>query len=334
MARTSGLANNLFWQTRKLTYEREDHLTYFVAAALESDAQFRRAYERVVLERVNRGGLPPAIQRVHAQFAFPGRRCCVDLLLELKGGKTVACEHKIDAAETTQLNPETGKMRKQLERYLEVPVDGVAYFRPGPAKLPDDIVRHRKYIHPRGREHFLWRDIYSALDAGEEVVTRWLCESFSTLGFTPPVSHVGELFHADPEEAKRNQQNFGKLWDSTRDHANERWDVSIDSRSGLYCYPRRPARCLWAQVSPVPPTGSLLRFRCVTTEERHRSVCDRLTRHAARLPVSVRVESGTRAGRRFVHVFTSLHNLLEGAGSGEEQEQLLYDQVVPLLDAL
>lgn len=34
---------NLFWETRKLTQAREDHLTCFVAAALETDPAFRRA---------------------------------------------------------------------------------------------------------------------------------------------------------------------------------------------------------------------------------------------------------------------------------------------------
>ena len=36
---------NLFWETRKLTQAREDHLTSFIAAALEVDYSFRHGYE-------------------------------------------------------------------------------------------------------------------------------------------------------------------------------------------------------------------------------------------------------------------------------------------------
>ena len=39
---------NLFWETRHLSQAREDHLTCFIAAALESDPLFRTAYERSV----------------------------------------------------------------------------------------------------------------------------------------------------------------------------------------------------------------------------------------------------------------------------------------------
>ena len=107
---------DLFRETRALTPRKEDHLTAFLAAAINCDAGFRRAYEAVVLE-----GLPqPAqIERAFSQAAFERQRCRPDLVLQLVDGRLVACEHKIDAPETTQISPETGKMTKQLERYLK-----------------------------------------------------------------------------------------------------------------------------------------------------------------------------------------------------------------------
>ena len=43
------LKRNLFSNTRKLTRKPEDHLTYFIAAALEADEDFRAAYGACVL---------------------------------------------------------------------------------------------------------------------------------------------------------------------------------------------------------------------------------------------------------------------------------------------
>ena len=40
---------NLFINTRKLTKQKEDHLTEFLASAILIDEQFRRKYEEIVL---------------------------------------------------------------------------------------------------------------------------------------------------------------------------------------------------------------------------------------------------------------------------------------------
>jgi hypothetical protein len=50
---------NLFWETRRLTQAREDHLTCFIAAALEVDTAFRTAYESLVLRPLAIAGVTP-----------------------------------------------------------------------------------------------------------------------------------------------------------------------------------------------------------------------------------------------------------------------------------
>jgi hypothetical protein len=326
------VGNNLFWNTRGLTDRREDHLTFFLAAALECDPRFRRAYASVVLECMRDGPAKPAIEAVKTQVAFPTGT--PDLLLELRGGRRVACEHKLDARETTRVEPETRVMQKQLERYLGLGLDGVAYFRPTLTTLSPEVVADRHYIRPDGQQHFLWRDLYRPLSKGEHAITRWLLDGFRRLGFTPPVPHVGELW-GDSEEVKENQRNFGKLWNSTRGHAHAQWTVGTDSRSGLYLYPRRSGICSRVQVSPTGPTASILRFRCATTPELLPRVRVILTRGPTALPYPPEVhERSLRSGQSCVDLEVPLDVLLEGADRADEQESRLQAQVVPLLDAL
>jgi hypothetical protein len=146
--------NNLYWQTRSLAGESEDHLTYFLAAALEHDAVFRREYEKLVLESLS----PATIERVATFFGFEGHWC----------------EHKLDAPETVLVMPETGERRKQLERYLELPVAAVAYFRPTLVEVSTEVLHHPCYVHPPERTHVLWRDLYVPLSKGDHIITKWL----------------------------------------------------------------------------------------------------------------------------------------------------------------
>jgi hypothetical protein len=301
-------------------------------AALECDPRFRRAYANVVLGGMRGGSGKPVIDAVQTQAVFPG--CRPDLLLELRDGRRVACEHKLDARETTRLEPETRVMEKQLERYLKLPLDGVAYFRPTLTTMSPEIVAHRRYIRPDDQQHFLWRDLYRPLSKGDHAVTQWLLDGFRGLGFTPPVRHVGELW-GDTEEVLENQRNFGRLWHSTRSHAHDQWKVETDSRSGLYLYPRRPGICSRVQVSPTGPTASILRLRCATTPELLPRVLDILTRSGQALPYPPEIrERSLRPTESCLDLDVPLEVLLEGADRADEQESRLQAQVVPLLDAL
>jgi hypothetical protein len=192
---------NLFWETRRLTQAREDHLTCFLAVALEVDSSFRAAYEHKVLESLAIDDTMPSIARVETQPAFPGTSCRPDLLLWLTDGRTIICEHKLEASETPLFLPD-GEKRLQLERYVELEVDKVAYFRATLEAPPSKVLDSPKYLRPRSSPHFLWRDLYEPRLMGEHVVSAWLREAFE-MGFTPPVPHIGPLWPDDSEEVRQ-----------------------------------------------------------------------------------------------------------------------------------
>jgi hypothetical protein len=327
--------SNLFWQTRSLTQAREDHLTYFLAAALECDLGFRQRYQEHVLGTLTASRDAPQIAAVQTQVVFRDESCRPDLLLILADKRRIACEHKLEAPETA-LELESGEIKFQLERYLRLPIDGVAYFRRNVTSLPNEILQHPRYIRPLSQPHFLWRDLYDSLSHGKHVVTRWLFDAFRRMGFTPAAPHVGELWPDEPEEVKQNQANFGKLWHSTSSHASARWKVTTGRRCELYLRPLFSAPlCSRVYVSPLAQSGSLLRFRCETTDAQVQIVYDFLAQVADYLPFPPDVVTGRlRNGLPFVDVRVSLYTLLAGTSRSEEQEARLFAQIVPLINAV
>ena len=274
---------NLFWETRNLTQAREDHLTYFLAAALDADDAFRNRYGDRVLSPLNPSGEVPKIVGVETQCVFADERCRPDLLLRLADGRKVICEHKLDAPETP-FETDEGEIRLQLERYLALAVDAVAYFRPALANLSREILEHPRYLHPPAFPHFLWRDLYDPLSHGEHAVTRWLFEGFRKLGFTPAVPHVGALWPDETEEGKENQRNFGKLWLKTQSHATPHWKVDRGRRCELYLLPHSPGLVTRVYVSPLAQGGSLLRFRAETTDGQQAAVQERFNKLSRGFP--------------------------------------------------
>jgi len=96
-----GLKRNLFWSTRKLTHNGEDHLTYFIAAAVEADEAFRAAYTACVLAPLaGPDGVPESVSMT-LQPDSPDQHCFPDMMLELRDGRRAICEHKIDVPETS-----------------------------------------------------------------------------------------------------------------------------------------------------------------------------------------------------------------------------------------
>ena len=182
---------NLFWSTRSLTEAREDHLTEFFASALHHVPVFRQAYADLVLGSFakRRGWTAPVIEAVETQPEFPGTGCRPDLVLRLGGGQVVAVEHKLEALETLGVEDDRG----QLERYLELPVDGLAYVRRAWLPPSELVQSSSKYIRPNAREHFLWSDFFPLLGPDQHLLVDWLRDGFERLGFTPPNPNVGEL---------------------------------------------------------------------------------------------------------------------------------------------
>jgi hypothetical protein len=214
---------NLFLSTRRLTSQAEDHLTEFLAVALAHAPGFAAAYARFVLgDFASRQGWPePVIERVETQVDFAEHGCRPDLVLRLRGGKTVLCEHKLDAPETFSEDD-----RGQLLRYLELPgVDGVAYVRVGLRSPEQDVLNHPRYIRPAERHHFLWYDIYPLMQAEEHLLVDWLRSGFEDMNLTPPSDVWREpTLRPQGEEEFRAMVDFAKYWDRVRSHAaNNGW---------------------------------------------------------------------------------------------------------------
>lgn len=326
---------NLFWETRHLTQAREDHLTCFIAAALECDPLFRSAYERSILEPLTVSGRAPSIASVSIQVAFADHRSQPDMVLNLSDGRRLICEHKIDATETVQLT-EDGVTSLQLERYLALPgVDAVAYFRSSLKPPADAVLDHPKYLRPAAAPHFLWRDLYRPLVAGDQPISVWLRDGFERLGFTPPLPHIGRLWPDSEEAVKDNQRNFGKLWHSTRNHVSGFWKIETGSRCELYLTPKAQGLVNLASVSPLIQDGSLLRFRVLTELEAIDEVRRRLESVIPALPVQPDLVVGRRPnGTPSIDLLASLRLVLGHEADAGLQESRLFAQVVPLLDVL
>ncbi len=321
---------NLFWETRRLTQAREDHLTCFLAAALETDIAFRRAYEQLVLSTLGVDGNVPHISELETQAQFRSESCRPDLLLRLADGRIVICEHKLEAGETPLLL-EDGEVKLQLSRYLALRVDGVVYFRSGLVSLSKEILAHPKYVRPQTAAHFLWRDLYPALLRGEHAITGWLRESFDKLGFTPPLAHVGELWPDDSDSVRQNQANFGKLWHSTRSHAELDWIVKTGHRCELYLTPR-DARCVsQVYISPIAQNGTLLRIRVHSHEGQFAKVLGLIESVLPDLPIAG--ELIVRAHDNYCDILVPLQLILASVEAAD-QEAKLYAEVTPVLGAL
>ena len=289
---------NLFWETRQLMQAREDHLTCFIAAALETDASFRAAYEKVVLSSLSADEAVPHIKTVTTQAWFPEHRSQPDMLLVLDDERRVACEHKIEASETV-LDSDEGEPSLQLDRHLRLPdVAAVAYFRATIKAPAEAVLTHPRYLRPSsGAPHFVWRDLYGALVAGEQPISAWLRQGFETLSYTPPLPHVGTLACEDDDESRRNQRNFGKLWDHTKAHLFADWKCEHGSPSTLYLTPRAPGMVDQIFVYPLLQNGRLIRARVSIGPGKPPStvadVRERLEDLRPSLPVPVDVSTGT-----------------------------------------
>lgn len=325
---------NLFLETQSLTKRKEDHLTCFLAAAIEVDPRFRAAYEESILAPLAQHDRPATIDAVATQVAYADEGCCPDLQLTLTDGRIVLCEHKLDAPETPGVSTD-GEQEGQLQRYLKLPVDAVAYFRPSTAPPSAEVLDHPRYLRPARSPHFLWRDLFEPLCRGEHVLTSWLTDAFRRVGFTPPLPHVGSLWPETSEEVIQNQRNFGKLWDRTIDQVCTGWRVSRARRCALDFQPLRSGLVSRAAVSPMIQDGTILRFRAEAAVAQSAAVQSRLEEVARRLPVLTSVSSQPQLGGvSFVDVRTPLNELLRNAIHPEEQATSLFNHLVPLLAVL
>ncbi len=331
---------NLFFATRRLTQAKEDHLTEFLASALELDEGFRRAYEETVLHPYasENGWDPVEIKKVTTQKSYHDARCRPDLVLTLADEHVIACEHKLDSPETsgqTSLEQEECDPVLQLERYLELPdIQGVAYFRSWWQAPDQGVLDHPRYITPlSGREHFLWSDLYDPILRGDSLVSYWLREAFERFGFTPAHPSIGELEHPNVEIRVQNRQNLKKLWGPTRTRLRSMgWSVESGSICQLYLKNNSNSNADFIYVSPHSPGGRVLLVR-VTPRNSESAVnifkAIQTTAAVLHLPLEVEHLDVSRVGgpRAVIDVKIPFDLLLGGATGVVEVENKLGDYI-------
>jgi len=328
---------NLFWSTRALTASREDHLTEFFAAALDTSRTFREAYYRFILGRYaqDKHWGKISIAGIETQVNFAGTTCQPDMLIKLSNGKRIACEHKLDALETQ--GPASDR-RGQLLRYLDLPIDGLMYVRSLWKPPNSRVLEHPNYIRPEAREHFLWRDFYPLLEGKSAPLLQWLREGFERLGFTPPHPSIGEMSGPDMELNREHRRNFAKLWARTRSRAMELgWKVQADSIVELYLTGNASSIANWIFISPAKSDRFLVR---VTPRSETFAQVKAALSQAARLiqiPTEVMQNEVTRKEGK-VQILDVTTSLFEILGRKEltvtEMERRLLEFVNPWLQAL
>ncbi len=327
---------NLFLATRSLTDQREDHLTEFLCAALEHAPRFRAGYTDLVVAPLARKRAWGAVQiaAVRTQVDFADTGCRPDLVLELSNGKVILCEHKLLAPQTLGSEEDP---RPQLERYLDLPADGLAYVRSSWRPPGDAVLTHDKYIRPAEREHFLWQDLFPLLVPGEHVITDWLREGFEALNFTPPRPKVGALDLRGTRDQLDDAFNFAKLWGRTKSIAyHRRCRIQTGSRVELYLWPT--GSCV-TEVFLSPANPGRFLFRATPREGMFEAAREALERTASALAAQpdVSVARLKRAAGivNVLDVVTTLDSVLPStAESTEQMEARLVEYVEPLLVAL
>ena len=257
------------------------------------------------------------------------------MLLTLSDGRKIVCEHKLTASETP--GPEQDD-RPQLQRYLDLHIDGLVYIRSS-WKAPDaTVINHPKYVRPPVRPHFLWRDFYPILATDSHDETKWLREEFERLDFTPPHPAIGDMSSPDREEKRRNSENFAKLWDRTLTAAHRLgWEADPGSINELYLYPINDSSlAIEVFISPDDAKNHFL-FRATPREGELDGIFARINAAAAAClerPKVLLTKKGTTKNVPRIDVRTTLHTIIGVARSTEEIESKLLGYVEPLLRCL
>jgi hypothetical protein len=312
---------NLFLTTRRLSIGHyEDHLTEFFAAALQLSERARHAYFDIAIrpfaEKSGWGACH--ITNIDTQFCFDEAKCRPDMVLTLSNGKTIGCEHKLDACET--LGPEVDE-RLQLERYLDLEIDALIYVRASWKPPSPNVLRNPKYIVRPGSEHWLWTDFYKIFEKADEPFCVWMREAFEQLGFTPPHPWIGEL------ETENDRRNFAKLWSKTRSFAHELgWSVSAGSITQLYLHENRNSLASWIYIQPSP---SRFLFRVTPRKTKKIACLNALIEACARCshPVEHGPKTVPRAGgseKVYEIGATAAHVLGTGPHTAQFVEERLY----------
>jgi hypothetical protein len=252
----------------------------------------------------------------------------------LEDGHQILVEHKIDAPETLLITEDEGI--GQLQRYLALEVDGVAYVRSSWKAPGSEILQHLRYIKPATGIHFLWRDFYEALSLGKHELSRWLAEGFEVMGFVPPHPEIGDLNDLDLAVRTRNRQNFAKYWGPVIDlAASMGWRPEAGSIVELYLSSQVNKLASVIFISPVRADAFMVR---VTPRGEAQSLLSKLfsAAQSTEIPAEVRTVEVRRSSGivEVVEVVSNHRAILQNASRADEFESALFRFITPLLEAL
>ena len=315
---------NLFTSTQNMVARSlEDHLTEFIAAALTLNAQFRVDFCEILLAN-SPIWPPPPILSVETQVSYPDAGCRPDIRLTLANGRVILCENKIEAIETAGKD----ETKEQIDRYLELPVDGVVYIRGSWDPPAKKVTGNPKYIRPANREHFLWRDFYKILRG--DVFLAWIAGGFERMGFTPPLPSIGDLKDPEPVTRERNKRNFAKLWSLTRTQLQMiGWNSQAGSIIELYIDNQNSK---WTEKIFISP-GFVERFlvRITPRADHIGKILDAIKEATSEILIQPKVATHkikrTRGLIDVVDIETSLFEVLGKSANTESMEKTLWEYV-------
>ncbi len=313
---------SLFRNTQKLTQAREDHLTEFLAACLNSSEQFRLSFARQVLgEQCDK-----KLISVDTQCTYPN--CRPDMKLTFDDGSVLLCENKLDAMET-EGNQDTDFM-PQLERYLQLDVDGVLYIRTSLKAPSATVLNHSRYVKPQNRQHFLWRDFYELLIDDRNPLVQELKIGFEYMGFVPPNPTIGDLSRQAPREQR---ENFSKFWGTTEAQAQlGGWKVGVGDIVERYFEHENANLANAVYVNPIKPERFLVRL--TANPNRQEDIYQAVKRldFGSEVSICKRTVDRTHGKATVVDIEAPMSTILPSTLTTVESiEKQLHDFVIPLL---
>ncbi|MDF2153564.1 hypothetical protein [Vibrio sp. CAU 1672] len=313
---------SLFRNTQKLTQAREDHLTEFFAACLNSSDQFSNAFVQLVFGQE----CTKQLVSVETQSIYPN--CRPDMKLVFDDKTILLCENKLDAMETVG-NEHTDYLQ-QLERYLKLDVDGVMYIRTSLKPPSPSVLNHPRYLKPEDKSHFLWRDFYDLLVGDSNPLVQELKSGFEYMGFVPPNPTIGDLSRQAPREQR---ENFSKFWGTTEVRAQQGgWKIGVGDIVERYFEHENANLASTVYVNPIKPERFLVRL--TANPNRQEDIYQAVKRldFGSEVSICKRTVDRTHGKDPVVDIEAPMSTILPSTLTTVESiEKQLHDFVIPLL---
>lgn len=325
---------NLFTNTKKFATSKENHLTEFFTAALVLSEKLRKN----IINFLGKSSdfeieSQVTISKINSQTTFADFNGQPDMEIKLSDGRVIIFENKIDAPQTLDSEGEP-----QLERYLELPVDGLVYVRESWKNLDKKILKSNRYIRPpHGEDHFLWRDFYPLLEKVDEPLCQWVKEGFENEGYTPPPENIPPLYTPDGKYLKENQKEFAKYWKKTQAWAKRQgWKTGKSSYKDLrlHSHSEKPR----IKISPSKNNSS--EFSIQIDVPNSIEVKNFRTQLEENIDVEISVNFEQKTMKReagdveVIRVKTTLNKIIEGLEKPEEIEDALFRHVKGVLQII